>query len=150
MSQDLRTSNSIAEALHDWLRSCPQLKSGAKVGADYLPDRETEYAIIAMPSSIQSRENVLGEEVLDPVQTQNFTFASKKPYGADIAQNLANQAFYEGVTAWIWEQNAQRRFPRIPGGTVKSIVPTLTAYIADAGADVARYQISLKLTYRIA
>ena len=118
------------------------------MAADYLPDQPTEYAIITMPSAVTSHENVLGEEILDPVQTQNFTFASKEPYGADISQNLANQAFYEAIALWIWEQNAQRNLPRIPGGTVKSIVPTLTAYIADASADVARYQIQLKLTYR--
>lgn len=141
-------SNSIAEALHDWMRACPYLKAGAKVGIDYLPDRPTEYAVYATPSTIRYHENVLGEEVPDSVQTLNFTFASKEPFGADVTQNLTNQAFYEAITVWIWEQNAARNLPRIPGGTVKSIVPTLTAYIAEASADVARYQIQLKLTYR--
>ena len=145
MPQD---SNSMTQALRDWFRGCPLLQSGAKVGADYLPDTPTEYAVYATPSTIRTRENVLGEEVPLDEQTQNFIFASKEPYGADTRQNLLNQAFYEGVIAWIWEKNSKKQLPAIPEGTVKSIVPTLTAFIAEAGSDVAKYQIQLKLTYR--
>jgi len=141
-------SSSIAEALHEWFRACPLLKRGAKVGVDYLPDDPTEYAIYATPTTIRTRENVLGEEVPLDEQTQNFVFASKEPFGADIGQNLLNQQFYEGIIAWVLEQNAARSLPAIPIGTVKSIVPTLTAFIAEAGSDTAKYQIQLKLTYR--
>lgn len=141
-------SSSIAEALHDWLRVCPLLRKGARVGQDYLPETAAEYAVYATPSTIRYKENVLGEEIPDPVQTLNFTFASKEPYGADISQNLLNQAFYEAVTLWIWEQNEARNFPQIPGGKIKSIVPTLTAFISDVGPDTAKYQIQIKLTYR--
>ena len=141
-------SSSIAEALHEWMRGCPLLKKGARVGMDYLPETVTEYAVYATPSMIRYRENVLGEEIPEAVQTQNFVFASKEPFGADIGQNLANQAFYEAVTLWIQEKNAKRQFPAIPGGVVKSIAPTLTAMIAEAGSDAARYQIQMKLTYR--
>jgi len=141
-------SSSIAEALHEWFRACPVLQAGVKVGVDYLAENSAEYAIYTTPTTIRTRENVLGEEIPLDVQTQNFIFASKEPFGADIGQNLSNQAFYEAIVQWVWEQNAARRLPRIPNGTVKSIVPTLSAFIAEAGADVARYQIQLKLTYR--
>lgn len=140
-------SSSIAEALHEWFRACPVLQ-GSRVGVDYLADKASEYAVYTTPTTIRTRENVLGEEIPLDVQTQNFIFASKAPFGADISQNLSNQAFYEAIVQWVWEQNAARRFPRIPGGRVKSIVPTLSVFIAEAGADVARYQIQLKLTYR--
>lgn len=148
MPQVSSSISSIAEALHEWFRACPILQTGAKVGVDYLPDGPTEYAIYATPTTIRTRENVLGEEVPLDVQTQNFIFASKEPFGADIGQNLNNQAFYESIIAWVWEKNEKRSFPQIPNGTVKSIVPTLTAFIAEAGSDTARYQIQLKLTYR--
>lgn len=143
-----QVSSSIAEALHTWLRACPVLQPGSKVGVDYLPEEPTEYAIYATPTTLRTRENVLGEEVPLDIQTQNFIFASKEPFGADIGQNLANQAFYEAVILWIWTQNHARNFPQIPNGTVKSIVPTLTTFIAEAGSETARYQIQLKLTYR--
>lgn len=142
------SSNSIAQALHAWFRGCPLLASGARVGVDYLADTPAEYAIYATPTTIRTRENVLGEEIPEDIQTQNFIFASQQPYGADTLQNIQNQEFYEGVTNWVLEKNEARQLPSIPGGVVRSIVPTLTAYIADAGADTARYQIQLKLTYR--
>ena len=140
-------STSITQALWGWLRTCPQLRQGAKIGVDYLTDTSTEYAIYAIPSQIATHENVLGETIPNDRQTQTFYFASKEPYGADARQTLQNQAFYEGVVEWIIEQNRTRSFPAIPGGAVISIVPTLTALIADASADTAKYQIQLKLTY---
>ena len=140
--------SSITEALHEWFRACPVLQSGAKVGVDYLSERPTEYAIYATPTAIKTRENVLGEEIPLDEQTQNFVLASKEPFGADIEQNLRNQAFWEAVIAWIWEKNRQRDFPKIPNGAVRSVAPTLTVFMAEAGADAARYQIQLKITYR--
>ena len=140
-------STSITQALWDWLRTCPQLRQGAKIGVDYLTGTSTEYAIYAIPSQIATHENVLGETIPNDRQTQTFYFASKEPYGADARQTLQNQAFYESVVEWIIEQNRTRSFPDIPGGSVVSIVPTLTALIADASADTAKYQIQLKLTY---
>lgn len=142
------TASSMARALQEWFRACPLLQGGARVGVDYLPDTPTEYAVYATPSSIRTRENVLGEEIPEDVQTQNFTFAAKEPFGADIHQNILNQAFFEGIIEWVWEQNAAQSLPRVQNAHVRSVVPTLTAFIADASGDVARYQISLKITYR--
>lgn len=141
-------SNSIAQALHEWFHTCPLLQDGARVGFDYLPDMPTEYAIYETPSTITYRENVLGEMVPDDKQTQNFIFASKEPYGADTAQNIANAEFYEAVLVWIQTQNTSRNYPRIPNGSILNITPTLTAYPAEVGSDVAKYQIQIKLTYR--
>ena len=76
-SSDTPTSSSIVEALQAWFRTCPRLTSGAKVGVDWLPDEPLEYAIYATPTTIRTRENVLGEEVPLDIQTQNFIFASK-------------------------------------------------------------------------
>lgn len=142
------TSNSMAQALWDWIRACPQLREGAKVGMDYLADTATEYALYAVPSQIRTRENVLGEITPAARQTQTFYFASKEPYGADNRQTLQNQQFYEEVVEWIWEQNRERNLPDIPGGKVIAVSPTLTTLIADAGSDVAKYQIQIQITYR--
>lgn len=142
------TSNSMTQALWEWLRACPQLRQGAKVGVDYLPDTATEYALYAVPSQIRTRENVLGEVTPAARQTQTFYFASKEPYGADNRQTLQNQQFYESVIEWIWEQNAERNLPEIPGGKVIAVAPILTTLIADAGSDVAKYQIQIQITYR--
>jgi len=151
MSQE--TSNT--ERLRKWFRTCPAILNSNRFRIDYLAENPTEYAIYAVPSTLKYHENILGDEVLDDTQTQNFIFASKESYGADIQQNLANLGFYDAVVSWILEQNMARNFPEweidVPDWEnvrIKSIVPTLTAYVAQAGSDAAKYQIQLKITYR--
>ena len=136
------------EQLRAWFRTCPAILQSNRFRINYLAENPTEYAIYAVPTTINYRENVLGEEVPADLQNLNFIFASKESYGADIQQNLANMGFYDIIVAWVLEQNALRNFPQISGGRVKSIVPTLTAYPAEVGSDSAKYQIQLKLTYR--
>lgn len=134
--------------LREWFRSCPALSKTNRFRVDYLAESPTEYAIYAVPSQLNTHENVLGEEVLNDIQTLNFIFAMKESYGADIHQNLANLGFFDEVISWVLTQNALRNLPHIPEGRVKSIMPTLTPYPAEVGSDAAKYQIQLKLTYR--
>lgn len=137
-----------AEQLRAWFRGCPVLAAGSRFRMDYLAEKPTEYALYAVPSQLNYRENVLGEEVPADIQSINYIFASKESYGADVEQNLANLGFYDAVVQWILEQNAKRNFPQINEGRIKSIVPTLTAYPIQIGSDAAKYQIQLKITYR--
>lgn len=137
------------ESLREWFRTCPAISKLKRFGVDFLTENPTEYAIYAVPSTINYRRNILGQEVPRDIQTQNYIFASREPYGSDIQQNLANLGFYQEVVAWIIEQNNTRNLPKINEGVVRSIVPSLTAYPAAVGSDAAKYQIQLKLTYRI-
>lgn len=140
--------SSNAEQLRTWFRDCPALAEGSRFRVDYLAENPTEYALYAVPSQIKYRENILGEEVPEDIQTINYIFASKESYGPDIEQNLANLGFYDAVVLWILSQNEQRNFPTINEGRVRSIVPTLTAYPIQVGSNAAKYQIQLKITYR--
>lgn len=144
MPQEL---NSV-EQLRLWFRQCPAILNTNRFRVDYLAESATEYAIYSVPSTLKYHENIIGESILDDIQTQNFIFASKASFGADIQQNLANLGFYDEVVAWILEQNNAQNFPSIREGRVKAIVPTLTAYVAEAGSNAAKYQIQLKMTYR--
>ena len=136
------------EKLRDWFRACPAIKRGNRFRVDYVAEKPTEYAIYAVPSTLRYTENILGEEILADTQTQNFIFASKEVYGADIEQNIANLKFHQDVTEWIIEQNELRNFPLWNKGHVTSIVPTLTAYPAQVGSSAAKYQIQIRITYR--
>lgn len=140
--------SSNAEQLRTWFRGCPALAEGSRFRVDYLAENPTEYALYAVPSQIKYRENILGEEVPEDIQTINYIFASKESYGPDVEQNLANLGFYDEVVLWILSQNEQRNFPKINEGRVRSIVPTLTAYPIQVGSNAAKYQIQLKITYR--
>lgn len=136
------------ESLRTWFRECPAISKTAHFRADFLSPEPTEYALFSVPSSLAYRENILGEEVLEDIQSQNFIFSSKEFYGADTKQNIANIGFYQTITNWILEKNANREFPDWDGGTVKSIVPTLTAYPSQVGSAAAKYQIQIRVTYR--
>jgi hypothetical protein len=137
-----------AEQLRAWFRTCPALMPGNRFRVDYLAENPTEYALYAVPSQINYREKVLGEESPAGIQSVNYIFASKESYGADVEQNLANLGFYDEIVAWVIAQNAVRNFPAINEGRIKSIVPTLTAYPIEVGSDTARYQIQLRITYK--
>lgn len=136
------------EHLRNWLRDCPALSKKNRFRVDYLAESPTEYALYSVPTTIAYRENVLGEEVPREIQTLDFIFASKEQYGSDARQNATNLGFYDSVIGWIIEQNSSRNFPEINEGQIKSIVPTLTQYVADADSDSAKYQIQIKVTYR--
>lgn len=136
------------EKLWQWFRTCPVILKSNRFRADYLDENATGYSIFSSPSTLRSHENILGETVLDDLQVQNFIFASKEPFGADTAQNLSNLAFYQDVIEWMVEQNNIGNFPEWDGGTVRSIMPTLTAYPAQSGTNVAKYQIQIQVTYR--
>ena len=137
------------DQVREWLNGCPALSVNNRFRVDFLAENATEYALYSAPSPLQYRENVLGEFVLRDIQTLNFIFASREAYGADVQQNLANLAFYEEVMAWIIEQNNLHNFPVISEGRVLTIVPTLTPFVVDGGVDSARYQIQIRMTYRL-
>lgn len=142
-----QVSNST-EGIRKWFRQCPLLSKNKRFGADYLGENPTEYAIYASPSTLTYHENIIGDYVLDDKQTQNYIFATRENFGADVKQNSDNLAFYTGLIAWMVEQNNARNYPCIEEGRVCAIVPTLTAYPSQIGVDSAKYQIQIQITYR--
>ena len=134
--------------LRKWLMGCPELSNKNRFRVDYLSEKPTEYAIFAQPSTIAYTENVLGEMVPRQKQVQNFVFATKDVYGADERQNLSNYQFYQNVIMWMQNQNAMRNLPDWEGGTVESVVLTLTQYVSAPGTDGAKYQIQIQVTYK--
>lgn len=136
------------DALRNWFRECPYIQKGNRFGVDNLSYDPTEYAIYMSPSSLQTAVDITGEVYVKSIQEQSFNFASREKHPSDVLQALANHGFYDGVINWIVQQNKIKNFPSIPGGTVISIMPSLTQYLFEAGANSGRYQISCKLKYR--
>lgn len=136
------------EKLRLWLRACPVVAKSNTFGADYLGENATEYAVMSVPSNLRYRENILGERTLLEKQEQNFIFAAKIPYGSDIRQNLANLGFFQDVADWIKQQNEAKNFPEWNDGPIVGIEVTNSSAPVQYGADAARYQIQLKVTYR--
>ena len=136
------------DALRDWFRECPSIAKGNRFGVDNLSADPTEYAIYMSPSSLATGVDITGEVFVKPVQELNFNFASREKHPSDVLQALANHGFYDDVINWIIQQNKIKNFPEIADGTVISIMPSLTQYLFEAGANSGRYQISCKLKYR--
>ena len=141
------TVNNV-EAMRTWLRQCAILERARRFGADYLSDEES-YSLDSVPTALKYRENILGDMELLDRQEQNFVFSSRDPYGADFHQNMANLGVMQEVSAWIIDQNNLRNFPDWEDGEVIAVVPTLTAYPSSVGTDYARYQMQIKVTYRV-
>ena len=136
-------------ALRAWLRRCPAIQRARGFGVDYLAE-DGSYSLDATPTALKYRENILGGMVLRNRQEQNFVFASRDPYGAELQQNLDNLGVMQDVAAWIIDRNNARDFPDWEGGQVTAIVPTLSAYPIALGSAFARYQIQIKVAYRVA
>lgn len=139
---------STVDALRDWFRECPVILKGNRFGVDNLSSDPTEYAIYMSPSTLQTGVDITGEVYVKSIQEQNFIFASREKHTADVLQAMANHGFYDGVISWIIRQNKEKNFPEIADGTVISIMPSLTQYLFEAGANSGRYQISCKMKYR--
>lgn len=135
-------------AIRDWFRQCPSVMAGNRFGVDNLSADPTQYAIYMQPSSLQTATDITGETYVKSIQKQTFVFASREKYPSDVLQALANHGFYEAVIQWIIDQNREKNFPKIPDGTVISIMPSLTQYLFEAGANSGRYQISCVMRYR--
>lgn len=114
-----QVSNST-EGIRRWFRQCPLLSKNKRFGADYLGENPTEYAIYASPSTLTYHENILGDYVLDDKQTQNYIFATRENFGADVKQNSDNLAINTNLR-WIRGQ---------------------------CGNNSAKYQIQIQITYR--
>ena len=91
------------------------------------------------PSSLATGVDITGEVFVKTVQEQNFIFASREKHSSDVLQALANHGFYDGVISWIIQQNKDKNFPEIADGTVISVMPSLTQYLFEAGANSGRY-----------
>ena len=135
-------------ALRAWLRGCPAIQRARSFGVDYLAESGS-YSLDATPTALRYRENILGDMVLRERQEQNFVFASREPYGDAFQQNLDNLGVMQDVVAWIIDRNNARDYPDWQGGEVTAIVPTLSAYPISMGSASARYQIQIKVTYRV-
>lgn len=136
------------EAIRNWFRSCPAVRKGNRFGIDNLSADPTEYAVYMSPSNIATGIDIAGNVYVKAKQEQTFVFASREKHPRDVLQAMANHGFYDEVISWIIQQNKEKNFPEIEAGTVVSIMPTLTQYLFEAGANSGRYQISCKMTYR--
>lgn len=134
----------IIDGVRAWLKTYEGLADG-RLSVDFLPEEAKSYSVDTVPTT------EIVKRYLDGSSIRQFLFcvSSREFYSDDIAQNVDNQAFYEGLSSWLESKNKCRQFPDIgTGRTVRSIEISSTAYpfiVDDHGT--ARYQLQLRLTY---
>ena len=133
----------IIDKLRDYMRTCPLLNEG-KINVDYLGDKTGEYTIDVMIETPVIKRYADGGSL----RQINFVFGSREYYGADILTNLDNSGFYEAFSEWVEDQNKLNVLPSLEGeNTAQSIECLSPGYLFDNQADLARYQIQMRLTY---
>lgn len=134
----------IIDGVRAWLKTYEGLADG-RLSVDFLPEETKSYSVDTVPTT------EIVKRYLDGSSIRQFLFcvSSREFYSDNIAQNVDNQAFYEGLAAWLERKSKLRQFPNIgTGRTVRSIEISSTAYpfVVDEHG-TARYQLQLKLTY---
>ena len=134
----------IINGVRAWLKTYEGLADG-RLSVDFLPEEAKSYSVDTVPTT------EIVKRYLDGSSIRQFLFcvSSREFYSDNIAQNVDNQAFYEGLAAWLERKSKLWQFPNIgTGRTVRSIEISSTAYpfVVDEHG-TARYQLQLKLTY---
>lgn len=134
----------IIDGVRAWLKTYEGLADG-RLSVDFLPEEAKSYSVDTVPTA------EIVKRYLDGSSIRQFLFcvSSREFYSDNITQNVDNQAFYEGLAAWLERKSKLRQFPNIgTGRTVRSIEISSTAYpfVVDEHG-TARYQLQLKLTY---
>lgn len=136
-------SNSIIQAIKDYMETCPLVDEFAQINVDYLSE-ETDYSIEATSAETIVKNYIGGSSLRQFV----FIFSSKKAYGQDVLQNMENSGFYERFSDWVEEQTRKKSLPELPDGKRAVELTTKThSYIVQTGYDKAQYQIECRLYY---
>ena len=134
----------IIDGVRAWLKTYEGLADG-RLSVDFLPEEATSYSVDTVPTTEIVKRYLDGSSIRQYL----FCVSSREFYSDNIAQNVDNQAFYEGLSSWLERKSKRRQFPDIgTGRTVRSIEISSTAYpfiVDDHGT--ARYQLQLRLTY---
>ncbi len=134
---------SVMESVRTWLRKYPGLDG--RLDVDFLDEAADTYSVDTIPC-----EEVV-KRYLDGSTVKQFQFAvsSRRFYDQNIAQNLGNLEFFEGLTAWVEQKAQARELPEMDSNRVaQKIVVTSTAYPFIVSEDgKARYQLQMRLEY---
>ena len=133
----------VMENVRAWLREYPSLDG--RLDVDFLDEAADTFSVDTIPCPEVIKRYLDGSTV----KQFQFAVSSRRFYDQNIAQNLGNLAFFEGLTAWVEEKAQARELPEMDGGRVaQKIVVTSTAYPFIVSEDgKARYQLQMRLEY---
>lgn len=133
--------DSVIQSLRDYFLQCGLLRGG-EFNIDYLPNGRA-YSLAPLPSDPVYKQYVDGGKIY---QFQ-YSFTSKEAYDGDARTMIDNSYFYQQLSDWVEYQNDQEILPKLEGRTAVSNTLMSSYYLFDSDADLARYQIQLRLLY---
>ena len=133
----------VMECVQTWLRSYSGLSG--RLDVDFLDEEADTYSVDTIPCEEVVKRYADGSVV----KQFQFAVSSRRFYEQNIAQNLDNLQFFEGLTRWIEGKAARRELPAMDNNrTAQKIVVTSTAYPFIVSEDgKARYQLQMRLEY---
>ena len=136
--------STLIAAVREWLQNYEGL-AGGRLSVDFLPEEAKAYSIDSVPTTEVVKKYLDGSSVRQFL----FAIASREFYSDDLAQNIDNHAFYEGLSAWLEKQRKLHNLPELGDNRrAQTIEVSSTAYpfIVDEHG-TARYQLQLRMTY---
>ena len=137
----------VIEALRQYFLDCPVF-ADQRLDIDCLASDLDSYSIDSVPSERIVTRYCDGSTV----RRQLFTISSRAASGADLAQQRANLDLFEGVEAWLDDQDVLGILPSLGEyRRARSLKVLSSAYPIEVDdgdqGSVARYQIQLELIY---
>lgn len=134
----------MIEAIKNYLKTCPFLKSG-KIHVNYLGADAVRYSIEPVPvNPIIKRYTDGGTQ-----RQYTFVFASREYYDAAVLTGMDTAKFYEDFADWLEQQDAAGNLPVLDAGKKAQSVQALTlGYAYDTTTDKARFQIQCRLVFQ--
>lgn len=117
------------------------LDNESRINVDFLGNEPTEFAIEPTPVDPIITKFVNGSSL----RQFQFILYSCNAYSSDVLQNMSNSSFYEQLYNKIESLNDEDKLPNIDG--IETIECLDNGSIKEAGTNVARYSIQMRITY---
>ena len=133
----------VIESLREWFKQYEGLSG--RLDVDFLPAEADTYSLDTIPCEEVIKRYMDG----GTLRQYQFSVSSRRAYDHNIAQNVDNLGFFEGLTEWVEAREKARELPNMgEGKTARKLVVTSNAYpfvVTEDGK--ARYQIQMRLEY---
>jgi len=129
----------VLESARKWIKTCPLIDKANRFNISYLGAGSAEYTLTE--ASDTHRQDVCGFDLA----TYNLVFMANFPYGAVMAENIGAAEFFTGLSAWIRDQDRAKNYPQVDGYEVTRVAAANAGVIIQAGADIALYQLQIKM-----
>lgn len=130
----------VLDATRAWLReNCPYIDKRDRFNANYLDAEPVAYAL-----RIASEDHVYDVLGFDQA-TVHLVFVAQLPYGKEKELNLSAADFFARLSAWLRGQERAHNYPQVSGYTVTRLTASNAGQVTQAMADMARYQLQIKI-----